>query len=220
MSAAVTSGCSQEKWFGFFDGWGCWDYFSLSPCLSRFHVLSLYSAKLWEIGTIYSRISLNILSLSSRYPTGWITCLNNLQYVPLLKIQRRDFKPFCTFTGIISILFTPDNWKRYIISPYSRRQSFQVQNWCLDDSWISTLCGEEEHKRAVSSLILRMHRSMAPQLDGKTDFFIQVGKIPPRGKDLVLKSPVHFDNLPIGPVRVMEMPRCTGRPLSGPVNRH
>ncbi|MDX8549540.1 hypothetical protein KHC33_16745 [Methanospirillum sp. J.3.6.1-F.2.7.3] len=85
---------------------------------------------------------------------------------------------------------------------------------------ISTLCGEEEHKRAVSSLISRLHRSLAPQLDGKTDLFIQVGKIPPRGKDLALKSPVHFDNLPIGPVRVMEMPRCTGRPLSGLVNRH
>lgn len=49
-----------------------------------------------------------LYDISSRYPTGRITYINNHQYVPLLKIKEEDLNRFCSFTGILSFGFAPN----------------------------------------------------------------------------------------------------------------
>lgn len=153
-----------------------------------------------------------LADLPSRYPTGRITYINNHQYVPLLKIREEEMYRFNHYQieTLPELLSFIGNDSSSVLIIEHHLSWFKPDN-AEELTSFNEICRKRAQRGGPVVYITAIMDRWLLKLDGKADFFIQIGKMPLRGRALALKEQTYLDNLPEDPVGVMEKARMYGQ---------
>lgn len=146
----------------------------------------------------------DLADIPVRYPTGQITYINDHQFVPLIRFQdehqdRLNHLEILTFPDLLStiesdtsaILFIEYKMKWFGIDKPEEMIRFQE------------VCRQRARQGGPVVVITAIMDRALLELDGKADYFFQIGKIQLKGRRLAMKEQITLDEFPVcspGPV--------------------
>ena len=147
-----------------------------------------------------------------RYPKGRITYINNHQFVPLLKLNekyqgRLDHLKISTFSELLTIIASDNSAILFM--------EYAMKWFGIDKPDDMLLFNEMCRKRAkqggpVVVITAIMDRALLA-LDGKADYFFQIGTVSLRGRRLAIKEQTRLDEVPVGTSGNVEKRRMFGQ---------
>jgi hypothetical protein len=153
-----------------------------------------------------------LADLPSRYKTGCITYINNHQYVPLLKIREEERNRYThlQIDNLPELLMTIEIETSAVLIIEHHLSWFKPD--CPNDlKSLNSVCRKRAlHGSPVVYITVIMDRGLL-ELDGQADFFFQIGKVPLKGKALVIKEQVYLDQIPDSPPGVYEKVKMYGQ---------
>ena len=138
----------------------------------------------------------DLADIPIRYPTGRITYVNNHLYVPLIRFseEHRDRLNHLEIHSMDELLKIVESDRSAILFIEYKLIWFEVDN---QDQMLrfNEVCKNRARKGGPVVLITAIMDRALLALDGKADYFFQLGKTELRGRSRAIREQTHFDEI-------------------------
>lgn len=147
-----------------------------------------------------------------RYSAGRITYINNHQFIPLIRFNEEDQGRLyhLEIHSLGELLKTVESDRSTILFIEYKFMWFGVDNPDLLLQF-NEICKKRARKGGPVVLITAIMDRALLALDGKADFFFQLGKVELRGRTLAIREQVHLDEYPTGALEPGKKGRLYGQ---------
>lgn len=141
----------------------------------------------------------DLADIPVRYPVGRITYINNHKFVPLLQFKddhqdRLDHLVIPTLAELLEVIESDTSailFIEYHLSWFRPDKEEEILQF-------NEVCRNRARKGGPVVVITAIMDRGLLKLDGKADYFFQVGKILLRGRRLEVKEQMHLDEISVG----------------------
>ncbi len=164
------------------------------------------------IQTSHSEFHKELADIPVRYPKGQITYINNHKFVPLLRFreEHQDRLVHLQIPDITELLREIEEDESPILIIEYHLSWFRPDK-SEDILAFNEVCRSRARQRGPVILITAIIDRTLLELDGKADFFFQIGKIQLKGKRLEIKEQAYLDEYPGGTPGVMRPGKMYGQ---------
>lgn len=135
-----------------------------------------------------------------RYPDGQITYINNHQFVPLIKLreEHQDRLVHLEVHTLDDLLMIIESDRSAILIIEYKMAWFGIDRPEEIDLFNDVCKTRAKQGGPVVAITAIMDRGLL-KLNGKADYFFQVGSLPLKGKRLAIREQTYLDALPASP---------------------